>query len=96
MPRTGFARWRGPIATVALLAPLMAYVVWSSLHVSAFECSVCMRFEGREVCRTVTGQTEEEGVRSGMDNACALLTSGVTNTLRCTGQRPASASCRPL
>ena len=96
MTRSGFARWRGPIATVAILTPLMAYIVWSSFQVSAFECEVCMRFEGREACRTVTGQTEEEGLRTGRDNACALLTSGVTNTLRCTGQRPARASCRPL
>ena len=31
----------------------------------------------------MTGKTEKEGMRTGVDNACAILASGVTDTLRC-------------
>ena len=39
----------------------------------------------------MTGKTEEEGLRTGVDNACALLASGVTDTLRCQRTVPRKA-----
>ncbi len=71
-------------------------VVYSSFQVSDFECEVCMAFEGQETCRTVTGKTEMEGLRTGIDNACAILASGVTDTLRCQRGQPKKASCKHL
>ena len=88
--------WRNAIVTLAVLVPIVGYVVYSSFHVSDFECEVCITFEGRQTCRTVTGKTELEGLRSATDNACALLASGVTDSLRCQRTQPTKASCRPL
>lgn len=88
--------WRNAAVTLGFLLPVFAYVIYSSFQVSEFECTVCMDFEGRSVCRTVTGQTEVEGLRTGIDNACAQLSSGVTDTLRCQRTTPASAQCKPL
>jgi len=84
------------IATGAVLVPVAAIVIYTSLQVSEYECEVCVSFRGRDVCRTVTASNEEEGVRSATDNACALLVSGVTDTLRCTRARPLRAVCRKL
>ena len=88
--------WRNALVTLAVLAPIIGVVVYSSFQVSAYECEVCMAFNGHEVCRTVTGQTELEGLRSAIDNACALISSGVTDTLKCQRTTPLKASCRPL
>ena len=88
--------WRNTIVTLIVLLPIAAVVVYSSFQVSDFECEVCIAFEGRSTCRTVTGQTEQEGLRTGVDNACALLSSGVTDTLRCQRTMPTKATCRPL
>lgn len=88
--------WRNALVSLAVLAPVVGYVIWASFHVSAFECRVCMTFEGRDVCRTVTGATEVEGLRTGIDNACAQLASGVTDSLRCQRTPPRTAGCRPL
>ena len=88
--------WRNAIVTLAVLLPIAAVVIYSSFQVSDFECEVCIAFEGHETCRTVTGKTEQEGLRTGIDNACALLASGVTDTLRCTRTMPKKAVCRPL
>ncbi len=89
-------RHRNAIAAVVVLLPVIAVVVYSSLHVSDYECEVCISFDGRQACRTVTGKTEQEGLRSATDNACALLASGVTDTLACTRTPPSKAECRRL
>jgi len=88
--------WRNAVVTLVVLAPIFGYVVYSSFQVSDFECEVCMAFEGRDVCRTVTGKTELEGLRTGIDNACAQLASGVTDSLRCQRTTPRKAGCRRL
>jgi hypothetical protein len=96
MDRPKGRRHSSAIAAAVFLLLVISFVVYSSLHVAEFECEVCMAFEGNQVCRTVTGNTEQEGVRTGVSNACALLTSGMTNTMRCERGQPAKASCRRL
>ncbi len=88
--------WRNALVTLAVLGPVMAVVIYTSFQVSDFQCEVCMTFGGGSVCRTVTGKTEEEGMRTGIDNACAQLSSGVTETLRCQRTMPTKAECKRL
>jgi hypothetical protein len=94
MPRR--RTWRNLSATIVMLVPVVAFVVYSSFQVSAVECRVCMRFEGRETCRTVNAAKREEALRGATDNACALLTSGMTNTIRCQQTDPIESECRAL
>ena len=91
-PRT----WRNLVAPVVIIAPIVTFVVYSSFQVSAVECRVCMRFEGQETCRAVSAAKRDEALRGATDNACALLTSGMTNTIRCQQTDPIEAECRAL
>ena len=86
--------WRNLAATLAVLLPVVAFVVYSSLQVGAVECEACMDFEGRRICRTASAAGREEALRAAVDNACALLTSGMTNTIRCERGEPARTECR--
>lgn len=79
-----------------MLAPVVAVVVYSSFQVSEVECELCMAFAGRETCRTVSAATREQALRGAIENACALLTSGMTNTLHCTQSEPLRSECRSL
>jgi hypothetical protein len=88
--------WRNTLITLGFLLSIGGIVVYLSFQVSDFECEVCMDFEGRGVCRTVTGKTEVEGMRTGIDNACAMLSSGVTDTMRCQRTTPRKAECKRL
>jgi hypothetical protein len=88
--------WRNLTATLAILVPVAAFVVYSSFQVSSVECEVCMRFEGRESCRTASAAAREEALRAAVNNACALLTSGMTNSIRCEQSDPTKSECRPL
>ena len=87
-------RWRGWVATAAVLIPVIGIVVYTSLRVGTIDCEVCIRMDGREACRTVTAATREDALRGAIDNACAQLTSGVTGTLRCSRTEPSRAECR--
>lgn len=78
-----------------LLLVLMAVVVYSSLQIGGVRCEVCIQFQGREACRSVDGATEAEALSAATTNACALLTSGVTNMLACERTPPRLAECRP-
>jgi hypothetical protein len=88
--------WRNTIAAIAVLVPVIAVVVYSSFQVSEVECEVCMAFEGREMCRTVSAADREQALRGAIDNACAFLTSGMTSTLHCTGSEPRRSECRSV
>jgi hypothetical protein len=55
-----------------------------------------MDFEGRQMCRSASAAGREEALRAAVDNACALLTSGMTNTIRCQRGEPARTDCRVL
>lgn len=88
--------WRNALVTLGVLLPVGGYVVWSSFQVSDFECEVCITFGGRDACRTVAGKTEQEAMRGALNNTCALLSSGVTDTLRCERTTPRKLECREL
>jgi hypothetical protein len=87
-------RSRNLVAALVVLLPIIAFVVYSSFQVSAVECEVCMRYDGRQSCRTTSAATRDEALRSAVDNACALLTSGMTETIRCQRGEPAKTECR--
>jgi hypothetical protein len=80
--------------TVGVLVGLMAVVVYSSFQIGGVRCEVCIQFQGREVCRAVDGTTEVEALSAATTNACALLASGVTNTLACERTPPRVSECR--
>ncbi|MEW6296662.1 MAG: hypothetical protein AB1671_02840 [Thermodesulfobacteriota bacterium] len=78
-----------------MLIALIAVVVYSSFQIGGVRCEVCIQFQGREACRSVDGTTEAEALSAATTNACALLTSGVTNMLACERTPPRLAECRP-
>lgn len=83
------------IAAGGLIA-LVALVVYSSFQVGGYRCEVCMQFRGMQDCRTVDGATEMEALRAAITNACALLASGVTDSLACERTRPVKVRCNPF
>jgi hypothetical protein len=56
-------------------------------------CEVCITFEGRTVCRTAQGASEDEATQTATQNACALLASGMTKTVQCQNRQPDKVVC---
>jgi len=81
--------------TAAVLLALIGFVVYSSLRVGGVRCEVCIDFEGRQACRAVDADAEADAHQSAVNNACAQLASGVTQTMACERTPPTKAACTP-
>lgn len=66
----------------------------TTLAQAGIECEACVGFEGREACGTARAGTLADAQRTALTTACATVTSGVTNTLRCQAEPPLSLRCR--
>ncbi|MDX2154736.1 MAG: hypothetical protein SFV54_28590 [Bryobacteraceae bacterium] len=65
-------------------------LIYSSMGLRRHKAEVCITFNGRTACRVASGTTQEEAIRTASDNACALIASGVTETMACGRTRPDS------
>jgi hypothetical protein len=79
--------------TAGVLLGLIGYIVWSSLSVGRVRCEVCIDSGGRQACRAVDGATRAEARTSAINNACALLASGVTQVMACERTPPTRDDC---
>lgn len=68
----------------------IALVLFTTLEGPRFRVQVCMSFGGREACKTVKAKSEEAALRSAIQNACADISSGVTDTVSCEKSEPKS------
>ena len=67
------------------LAALLVLIVLAVRSSFKHTCEACVTFHGRMECRSASGQTPEEALRTAVDNACAFLASGMTETVQCGG-----------
>jgi hypothetical protein len=86
------ARW---LAILGFLT-FVALVVGRSFQVAGYQCTVCMSFGGHDVCRTVEAATAQDARASAINNACAFLASGVTDSMACERSQPANEECVAL
>ncbi len=75
---------------VIFVAVVVAFLVYSSMHIANYRVEVCVSFRGDNQCRTASADTQDHALRSAQSNACALLTSGVTETMQCERETPSS------
>ncbi len=75
---------------VAFVIVVLAFLVYSSMHIAKYRVEVCIGFHGANQCRTASADTQDHALRSAQSNACALLVSGVTDTMQCEHQNPVS------
>jgi hypothetical protein len=83
---------RGVILAIAAL--FVGFVIYRTTQIPTYECEVCITFRGNSICRTVQGATTAEARSGAITNACALLSSGVTDTLACERTTPTKLQCR--
>lgn len=78
------------IVTVGVVA-FLAFIAYSTIFGSPhYRVKVCMEYQGRTTCKTVKAKTEQDAVRGAVTNACADISSGVTEVVACEGSTPAS------
>ena len=75
---------------IVFVVVVLAFLVYSSMHIANYRVEVCIAFHGGNQCRTASADTQDHALRSAQSNACALLVSGVTDTMQCERQAPTS------
>jgi hypothetical protein len=93
MKASSRSRRRSAWLLAGALGLFMAFVIYRSLRIGSYRCSVCIDFRGNQVCRTVDGPTEHEALTAATTNACAFLASGVTDSMACERTQPTKAEC---
>jgi hypothetical protein len=74
-------------------AAFLGLMVYAVMAESQVECEVCVEFHGRTVCRTSKAVDRQRSVSGAMAAACAVLSGGVTDGIRCTSTPPKSERC---
>jgi hypothetical protein len=73
---------------------VLGVLVYSTLQLGQWSCEVCMTYNGMDRCATAAAPAEAEARRAATDTACAVLASGMTESLQCTNTPPKSVNCR--
>ena len=80
------------LAGVIFVAVFLAVLLYSTLSLtrSRHRVEVCMQFDRRTNCRVASGQTKDLALRAAIQNACALIAGGVTDSQACERSTPLS------
>ncbi len=81
--------------TLIGLVAVIGFVLYTSFEVGRFHCDVCVQFNGGRACRGVDGDDENDTRQSAIINACALVASGVTDSMACQRTTPTKSDCSP-
>ncbi len=67
---------------------ILGVLIYSSMNLAAYRVEVCMTFNGQMSCKTAAGAQKETALRAAIENACADIASGVTDSIACTNTEP--------
>jgi hypothetical protein len=73
---------------IVLFVALIAFMLYSTLGMAGNKVEVCMQYDGRTSCRTASGSSKDYALRTAKSNACAEISSGVTDTIKCENSDP--------
>jgi len=77
------------LLSVVAIIGFIAYLLYASLG-DRYRVEACVEFKGERQCKTARAKTHAEALRTAVSNACAELTSGMTNVLACEQSSPIS------
>ena len=67
---------------------VLAVIVYSTMNIARYRVEVCVAFNGQSDCKKASADTEEHALRTATSNACALIASGVTDSIACEHATP--------
>ncbi len=70
-------------AAVLFALAFLGWLLHSTLGLRRFRVEVCMEYHGRSACRVASGATHENALRTATENACAQISSGMTDSMAC-------------
>ena len=71
-------------------AAFIGLLTWLTVGGDKVRVEVCMQHRDRSACKIAVGDTRDAAIRTGIDNACALIAFGVTENGQCSRSQPLS------
>jgi len=70
---------------ILFAAAVVGFLVYSTMNVrrNRIRSEVCVTYNGTQACRTAAAGTREQAQRTATENACAQISSGVTDSNQC-------------
>lgn len=81
---------RNVLLVIAAALAFIALLAYMSMGMKQHRVEVCMEFQGRQNCRIAAGPTKEQALRTATENACATISSGMTDSMTCGKTPPVS------
>ena len=87
---------KGSLLTIGFLA-FIAYasftLIWTG---STYQCDICIKYKGKEVCQTVKGMEKQDTVMTGISTACGGAAMGMTESIECQNTPPTKMECKEI
>ena len=84
---------RPVLAGILFVVAVVGMIIYMTFSMGRrVRAEVCMEFNGRTACKTVSGDTQQHVLQTGVSNACADISSGVTDTINCEHTAPKSVT----
>ncbi len=77
---------------IAGIVVFVGLLVYMTVGQKRMRVEVCMTYQGRQNCAKASAETREQALRTATTNACALIASGVTDSLACERGTPVSVN----
>ncbi len=77
------------IVGIALVFVILGVIIYSTMNLAAHSVEACMTFQRQTNCRKASGTTVDFATRTAIQNACATIASGVTDSIACEQSQPA-------
>ena len=78
------------LAGIVFVVVAIALIIMLSVSNKNVRGEVCMEFNGRIACKTVSGETRDYVIQTARTGACAEIAGGVTDTINCEREAPKS------
>ena len=81
------------IALIVAITILGVALIYGSFSAVQAECELCVTYRGQTLCRRGSGATDEDARRAAQQAACALLASGMNESIACQNTLPTNVRC---
>lgn len=81
---------RNVLLVIACVMAFFGLLTYFTVGGKKYRVEVCMEFQGRSNCRTASASSKQQALRTATENACATISSGVTDTIGCDNTPPAT------
>ncbi len=78
---------------VGIGVAVVAAIVFATMGQLRVSCEVCMRYHGRELCESARAVNRDQATMQARSTACARLSGGVTDSVKCNNTQALSILC---